>query len=257
MILASILITSSSQDGAPDVPAIVRENIASLERFHPDLPHRLFLKEDIEALLGQRFPAEVLTAFRSLRPYAYKADLARYCILHEFGGVYADLSYLLVDGLPTGGDSPIVFRDFLISSPWDTSVGLIYAPPRHKALQRAIEMVVANVSRAYYGSTCLCPTGPALFGKALAATCEAEELVAGAAFLADRALLQQSFPEHALPDKEAIHCLRLSETLVAIKRKRMGSPGVADLGLANDTLYYEMWSRREIYASPADQPRSR
>jgi mannosyltransferase OCH1-like enzyme len=251
MILASIFITSSSRDGPPDLPPIVRENIASLKQFHPDLPHRLFLKEDIEALLEERFSADVLHAFRSLRPNAYKADLARYCILYEFGGIYADLSYLLVEALPLGGGSPIIFRDFLISSPWDTSIGLIRAPARHKALGRAIELVIANVAKAYYGATCLCPTGPALFGKALAATCEAEELVTGAAFLGDRELLQASFPHHSLPDKEAIHCLRLGERLIAIKRKRMGSPGVADLGLANENLYYEMWSRREIYAASA------
>jgi hypothetical protein len=248
MILASIFITSAGGAGGPDLPPIVQENIASLREFHPDLPHRLFLSEDIKELLEHRFSADVLKAFRSLRPYAYKADLARYCILYEFGGIYADLSYLFVDSLPAGGDSPIIFRDFLISSPWDTSIGLIYAPPRHKALERAIQMVIANVARAYYGSTCLCPTGPALFGKALAATCEAEELVTGGAFLGDRGLLQASFPGHSLPDKEALHCLRLGERLIAIKRKRLGSPGVADLGMANENLYYEMWGRREIYA---------
>ena len=176
MLLSNVLITSSDDDASADLPPIIRENVDSMKCNHAGLEHRLFGREAVLELMRTSFSKEVVDAFHSLRPFAYQADLARYCILYEFGGLYADLAYFLVRPLPLPDNQPLVFRGNLVSSPWDTSNGLMYAPPKHKALARAIELVCANVKRRYYGLTALCPTGPALFGKALAQTCEAEDL---------------------------------------------------------------------------------
>src|SRR3954463_9934196 len=96
MLLASVLITSpdAPDDGA--LPPIIAENIESLKAHHPALEHRLFRERDVVAVLEDKFPREVLDSYFALRPFAYRADLARYCILHEHGGLYADLSYYLV-----------------------------------------------------------------------------------------------------------------------------------------------------------------
>lgn len=52
-------------------------------RFHDDAAH-------VE-LLRDRFDADVLAAYRKITYGAFKADLWRYCVLHEFGGIYADI----------------------------------------------------------------------------------------------------------------------------------------------------------------------
>ncbi|WP_292098072.1 glycosyltransferase, partial [Mesorhizobium sp.] len=72
----------------------------------------------------------MLSAFRTLRPYSYKADLAKYCLLYEQGGLYADLSYFFLRGVPRADGKLSIFRDFLSSTPWDTSIGVVAAPPR-------------------------------------------------------------------------------------------------------------------------------
>src|SRR4051795_3917802 len=95
MLLSSVLITSSEDDHG-DLPPIIQQNIASLKAQHPGLPHRLFRQDDVIELLEEKFPKEILNSYFALRPFAYRADLARYCILYEFGGLYADLSYFFV-----------------------------------------------------------------------------------------------------------------------------------------------------------------
>jgi hypothetical protein len=145
-------------------------------------------------------------------------------------------------------DRAVVFRGNLVSSPWDTSNGLIYCPPKHKAVERAIELVCANVKRRYYGLTPLCPTGPALIGKALAMTCEAEELVTGIAQLMERQAVEKRVPMLALPDGELIHCQFMTQTLIAVKRKPILSPGLTAIGIKTGNSYRQFWRRGEVYA---------
>src|SRR5688572_8186862 len=137
MILASIFIGPPGRGEDIELPPIVAENIESFKRHHPKLAHKLFSGEDIEAFLEAKFPREVQDAFHALKPYAYKADLARYCILHELGGVYADLSMFFTRRVPLD-ERPVLFRELIFSAPWDTSTSVIGAPPRHLALERAI-----------------------------------------------------------------------------------------------------------------------
>jgi mannosyltransferase OCH1-like enzyme len=247
MLLSNVLITSSDDDARADLPAIIRENVDSLKRNHAGLEHRLFGREATLEVMRTSFSKEVVDAFHSLRPFAYQADLARYCILYEFGGLYADLAYYFVRPLPLPENQPLVFRGNLVSSPWDTSNGLIYAPPKHKALARAIELVCANVKRRYYGLTPLCPTGPALFGKALAQTCEAEELVTGSAQLLQRSRVKQLAPDLPIPADRIIHCQLMRGTLLAVKRKPMLSPGLSGLGISTGNSYRDLWENGEIY----------
>ena len=253
MLLSSVLITAPDGHDNGALPPIIAENIASLKAHHPELDHRLFREADAVALIEEKFPREVLDAYFALRPFAYRADLARYCILHEHGGLYADLSYFVVRPVPMPEDRAVVFRGNLMSAPWDTSNGLIYAPPRHKALALAIELVCANVKRRYYGLTGLCPTGPALFGKALAATCEAEELMTGSALLMHRGTIITLAPDPELPNAQFIHSLYLDRELVAIKRKRPTARGLVELGVTTGNLYRDLWEQREVYGEGAPE----
>ena len=246
MLLSNVLITSSPED--PSLSPILQENIVSLKNSHPGLQYKLFDRDDAIALIEASFTREVLDAFHAMRAFAYQADLARYCILYEFGGLYADLAYFFVSDVPLAVDQPVVFRVNLVSSPWDTSNGIIYAPPKHKALARGIELICANVKRRYYGLTPLCPTGPALFGKALAQTCEAEELITGGAQLIARDGVTRLAPDVAVPDDKFIHCQFLRGTLIAVKRKPMLSAGLSGLGIATGNNYRDLWNDREIYS---------
>jgi mannosyltransferase OCH1-like enzyme len=248
-ILASIFIGPPGRGEDIELPPMVAENIASLKQHHPQLPHRLFGGEDIAEFLEAKFPREVVDAYNALKPFAYKADLARYCILYEMGGIYADLAYLFVKPLPFDGARPIVFRDLIWSATWDTSNSVIAAPPRHKAFECAIDLVCANVKRRYYGPTFLCPTGPTLFGKALATRCDAEDLIAGNTVVVERKHVQQLVPELDLPKR--VRCLLLDLKPVALSRKRGEASGIESLGVAGGDDYRTRWEKRAVYEGAA------
>jgi len=235
MPLLSILIAG---DDGGELSDVVAENIQSFKAVHPRGQHVLYGEAALDDFIAANFDADVLSAFRKLRPYAYKADLAKYCLLHERGGIYADLSYFFLRRVPADKGRLSVFRDFLSSTPWDTSIGVVAAPPRHKALAKAIELVCANVKREYYGPTALCPTGPTLFGKAIAQTCEPEDLIVGeAVWLA---------PSGADPSQKPMHCLSHGGELVAVKRKNGGGP-MSELGINSGNHYNSLWRAREVY----------
>ena len=248
MYLINVLITSSEDEGAAALPPTIQENVASFRTLHPDLEYRMFRNADVLELLRTRFPPVVQEAYHAMRPFAYQADLARYCILYQYGGLYADLSYYLLSPVSFTDDKATVFRGKLISSPWDMSNGLMFTPPRHKAIARAIQLVCANVKRRYYGINALCPTGPVLIGKAFAMTCEAEDLRTGAAKLLPRSRITGLAPDLAIPPEDMIHSLIYREVLIAVKRKRLRSPGLTDFGVTTGNSYSDMWNEGNVYA---------
>lgn len=254
MLLSNILITSSPDDGEHILPAVLKQNVESLKRQHPELPYRLFVERDVIELIEQKFTPEIMTAYHAMRPFSYRSDLARYCILYEYGGVYADLSYFFLGPVTGDGDRPVVFRGNLVSAPWDTSSGLVFSPPKHKAFQRAIELLCANVEKRYYGLNALCPTGPTLLGKALASTCEAEELTTGHAKHVERETVKQLVPNLLLPRGPHIHCQYLGGAIVAIKRKAILGRGLEGFGITTGNTYRDIWGAGEVYIEPGEKP---
>lgn len=254
MILASILITSNEREET-SLPPKVEENIASFKAVHPQLPHQLFTASSIRQLIKEHFDADVVDAFERLKPFAYKSDLARYCIMYLYGGVYADISVYflrpwsprvlsaLVQAEAQTTATPIgLFRDFQSATVWDTANGVFSTPPGQKAFLQAIEMICRNVKSQYYGKNALCPTGPVLFGKAIAASCEPEDLVVG-----DSRWIEPG------PDLKGIihqrsHAFVFRNKLVALTRKRGGRP-ISDIGITGGNTYPEMWSAGDVYAA--------
>lgn len=143
------------------------------KHFNPNkYAYNLWTNDDIRTLLEDNFAPEVLWAYDKLKPYAYKADLARYAILYLMGGWYIDIN-LEVIGVPPKEDEfdLIVFRDFNNDTrlaPWQLANGLIYAKPGHPVFQVAINKIITHVGERYYGKRTLSVTGPELFGAAVA-----------------------------------------------------------------------------------------
>ena len=109
--------------------------------------YRFYLDEDAAAFIAENFPPEVLEAYESLIPGAFKADLFRYCVLYVHGGVYADVDILLESNLDA-----IVTDDVTFMAPTDEPVGCLWngfmaSVPKHPFLLRAIEQTVNRVRR--------------------------------------------------------------------------------------------------------------
>jgi mannosyltransferase OCH1-like enzyme len=60
---------------------------------HPDWEYRLWTDEDNRALVASRYPT-FLPVYDAYPHPIMRADAVRYLLLHQYGGVYADLDYL-------------------------------------------------------------------------------------------------------------------------------------------------------------------
>jgi len=108
-------------------------------------------------------------AFTSLRPIAYKADLWRYMILWDQGGIYLDVNIQLQQDLATWvdfeRDELVLVRDQEPGRFWNA---MIASTPRHPALAVIIRSVVRQVLAHSYGDNDLDITGPQALSRALA-----------------------------------------------------------------------------------------
>lgn len=241
MNLLSILIADQPVGDPAALPPAIARNLASLREHHPGLPHRLYDQDAIRDFLRTHMDADVCWAYEQLLPYAFRADLARLCLLHEFGGLYADLSVFFHAPLPLASGKMIVFRDRAVVAPWIVSNTILGAPARAPALAAAIRMIVANCRSRYRGASSLCPTGPVLLGKAIALHCEPEQIHLGEV----TNLAQRS-------DTEALAFIDATDgRLVGYRTKR--AAGLHELGLETGVNNYnDFYYAQLTYA--ADYP---
>lgn len=236
-----------------DMPFAVRENIASIKAQHPKASYKLWGAWELRAFIKAHFERDVLDAFDSLKAYALKADLARYCLLYIEGGLYSDLSnhFLNPLALPQG-KTLACFRDHkpLHGAVWMAQNTIIYAEPQEPEIKLAIDLVVANVQKKDYGVSSLAPSGPVLFGRVFAALgrCDAYHIGEALNLQVEGALNRSCY---VAPDG----------TLVAV-RLQGGGGKPSQLGLKDTNVYGEMWDRREIYGEgqiylPYDHPQLR
>lgn len=244
-----ILITN---DGTvPNVhPAIVQRNIESVKVCHPEAKYKLWGLDDLRSFIARHFSRDVLDAFDTLKAYALKADLGRYCLLYIYGGLYSDLSNLFLSPVRIAeGKKVLCFREHkpLHGAFWMNQNTIIYSAPRQPEIKLAIDLVVENVRRREYGVNSLAPSGPVLFGRIFAALGRSEVYQIGEAL--------------NLPVGNGLNraCyVHKDGTLVAV-RLQGGGGRPSEIGIKGTNVYGEMWDRREIYSEgqmffPHDHP---
>jgi hypothetical protein len=74
-------------------------------------PYRMWFLDDARAVISDLYGLEVLTAFDTLRPFACKGDLTRYCMVDHIGGIYVDLPVTDFLGFGAGDYEFLDFRD--------------------------------------------------------------------------------------------------------------------------------------------------
>lgn len=90
----------------PKMYTCVRDNLI-LNRVGVDCIHYLFNDADCLEFIAREYPPDVLMAYQSLIPTAFKADLWRYCVLYKYGGVYLDVKLGWQRGGGGGGEGDI------------------------------------------------------------------------------------------------------------------------------------------------------
>ncbi|MGV1017934.1 MAG: glycosyltransferase family 32 protein [Fluviibacter phosphoraccumulans] len=159
-----------TDNGSSPPPAILAR-METVKRFFPNYRYCLYNLESARQFLLDHYNQDVLDAFETLVPFAYKSDFFRYCVLYKIGGWYFDCAITINCGLliPESCNS-VAFRDFPLSTNtgWAVLNSALFARPNHPVYKIAIDFVLSNCESKYYGSCNLCPTGPILLGRAFA-----------------------------------------------------------------------------------------
>jgi hypothetical protein len=198
--------------------------------------YTLWTKESIRNFIGDNFDGEVLSAYDKLKPYAYKADLARYCIVYVLGGWYIDINIKMVAVPPDPGSFDMcLIRDYnngTRMAPWQLANGFFYAKPKHPALLNAINMVVQHTKDLFYGKRTLSVTGPELFGAAVASVGWDSE--------SNTNYLVGDFTDSpGLSRKQFV----FNNKTIALHKQSLGG----EVGVKGTNNYVEMWHNRDIY----------
>lgn len=147
-----------------DLPPIMKQKREKLIRDNPEFEFELYDNDDCREFIKNNFDRDVLYAFDSLIPGAYKADLWRYCVIYKSGGIYLDIAIECTNNfkLKYLTDSEYFVKDIT----WNNVEGLwnavMICKKNNPILLDAINKVVENVKNKYYGQNSLCPTGPVL-----------------------------------------------------------------------------------------------
>ena len=142
---------------------------------NPDYKYEFYDDRRCVEFIKKYFPSEVLNAFHTLVPGAYKADLFRYCYLYICGGVYTDIDNICMCNLKN-----FILEDDTFVSVKDRPHGAIYnafiaSTPKNPIFKNAIDNILHNVKyRIYplnitpaYNDKYLAITGPVCLGKSL------------------------------------------------------------------------------------------
>jgi len=157
--------------GTKDLPPKMQENVDRMIKVNPEFNIELFDDNDCREFIKKNFPEDILIAYDTLKPGAYKADLWRLCILYIKGGIYADIKLNCINNFKFIAltekehlvlDRPGFWKDEKASGFYNA---LIVAKPKNKLLLRCINKISENVKNKYYGFNNLYPSGPGLLGE--------------------------------------------------------------------------------------------
>lgn len=180
------------------LPPKMEENVEYIKKTNPDCVVHLYDDDDCYNFIKKHFDKSVVDAYDCIMPGAYKADLWRYCVLYQNGGIYMDIKLRPVNGfrlntlldkthyvldrphyrtranlkdeleIVNKPDPVKYYHSISDSNVWKTYVGLynalIVSYPKNPFMLKCIHTVVENCKNRSYGFNPLYPTGPGMMG---------------------------------------------------------------------------------------------
>jgi mannosyltransferase OCH1-like enzyme len=235
MQISQIFLTNDKKE---KLSPFLEHATGTIDAFFPEANHIIYNNESLRSFIEENYDRNVLWAYDKLRPFSYKADLGRFCLLNHFGGWYFDIAVRAVSAVDIGDRIEfLAFRDIQRFSytTWACATTVLYSKPSNLALQIAIEKIIDNCKSDYYGITPLCPTGPTLLGEALASNGGQANFIYGD-YLELTPTHQQKNRAFVLPDG----------TIMAWS-KPAGGGDLTEVGAKSVNNYNELWAQRKIY----------
>jgi mannosyltransferase OCH1-like enzyme len=149
-----------------ELPPKMKESVEKLKKENPEFSYHLYNDEDRRNFIMQNFEKDVLKAYDSLIPGAFRADLWRYCIMYKKGGIYLDIKFSTINNfkLINLTNDEYFGRD-IEASGGGVFNALIICKPGNLKMLNSINNIVENTKNKYYGDSALEPTGPLLLKK--------------------------------------------------------------------------------------------
>ena len=145
-----------------DKSKIPQDIYSNIKQYAPEYQHVIYDDDDIVSFLSEYFEPQVLSTFQYLSKGAHKADLARYCILYIYGGVYLDIKSELVIPLSD------IFKDkdtfyTVISCTVNTGIyqgkslyqGIISSRPNNPLYLSLIDYIISKCNPLMYHDFCM------------------------------------------------------------------------------------------------------
>jgi mannosyltransferase OCH1-like enzyme len=154
-----------------EVPEGMKTAIYSLLDKNPEFDYYLYSDEDCLQFIKTNFDEDVVKAFETLKPGAFKSDLWRYCMLYKKGGVYLDIKYM-----STGSLMNIVseYPEIYVKDVWpdcrcEEAIynAFMASPPGNEIFNDCIKDIVNSTQNKLYQRNVLDVTGPCLLGRML------------------------------------------------------------------------------------------
>jgi mannosyltransferase OCH1-like enzyme len=156
--------------GTKKLPKRMQENVDRMIIVNPEFNIQLYDDNDCRKFIQNNFSEDILIAFDTLKPGAYKADLWRLCILYINGGIYADIKLNCINNFKFIALTEKEHLVIDLPNAWKKrTIGLYNAlmvsKPNNELLLRCINKISENVKNKYYDYNFLYPTGPGLLGE--------------------------------------------------------------------------------------------
>lgn len=252
MNIYQILINSSNT--ISELPKYIQFCQSQIKNLYPNCKYHLYNGKELELIIKNNFPKEVLLSYHSLNPYAYKADLARYCLLYLYGGLYIDLSLLCIEPLVLEDINFFAFRDLPeFSDPWwSVNNAIIYSKPKSNIIKTAIDLVVNHCKDQFYGVSAIDVSGPTLLGKSIMRSEENFDKVFTNGQVNHIKIKDINIEEETLKsfghdiNKLTGFVLDQDKKIIALRKPSRGGD-IASLGFDGTNNYVDMWLNRNVY----------
>ena len=94
------------------LPKFLQVSTKSVKSNFINCDHTIYTNKSLRYFIKINYSSEVLWAYDSLKPYSYKSDLGRYCILYILGGWYFDIGTECITSLNVNKEIDMIcFRD--------------------------------------------------------------------------------------------------------------------------------------------------
>jgi hypothetical protein len=254
MIIHQILINDTNKlpDEFPEFHNICYEQIKKL---YPDEEYQLYSGKELEEIIQDNFHSDVFTAYKKLKPYACKADLARLCLLYLYGGLYIDLNLYFINTIPDLDKLEFfAFRDLskMSKQSWAVQNGIMYSTSKSKVVKNAIDLIVKHCKEEYYGVQCVDVSATTVLGISITKSlphfgiATNGELDSFTLKSFDKKT-QNKIKKMGYKSEGLLGFIMDNEDKLIAIRKPSGGGDIKSVGFSGTNNYVEMWKDKDVY----------